>query len=248
MIVLRQFRKLISMEVRVFRREPIAVFFALIFPVFFLFLTMEVFIPAEAPREIVINYVTPSLMVLIIATGAIFGVPLSIVTYRQIKFLKRLTASGARSLTILGSIALANFMITVLGIALLAVAAMLVYDATLAGSLISFLAGFVFTFLSLGAIFLFIPAVVRSARAANALSQIIFFPVMFFSGVFIPLDMLPDWIAHYISPFIPITHAAELMQGLWLGTPLVDLIWQVLILLGILCLGLVIAVRAFRWE
>ncbi|MCL0063946.1 ABC transporter permease [Dehalococcoidia bacterium] len=248
MMVLRQFIKLTSTELKLFRREPIALFFTFIFPVFFLFLTMEVFIPGDVPREEVINRVSPALMVLIIASTAIFAVPLTIISYRNIKFLKRLKGSPVTPLTILGSLALSNFIVTVLGIALLAVVAVLVYDATLGGSLISFLAGFVLTFLSLGAIFLFIPAVARSPRTAIAISYIIFFPVMFFSGVFIPLGMLPDWIERYISPFIPITHAVELMQGLWQGDPLLDLTREVLILLGILCLGLVIAARTFRWE
>jgi ABC-2 type transport system permease protein len=240
--------KLTLTELRLFRREPIALFFTFIFPVFFLFLTMEVFVPADAPKEIVINYVTPSLMLLIIASTAIYGVPQTIVSYRQIKFLKRLKGSPVTPLTILGSFALANFIVTVLGIALLAVAAMLVYDASLAGSLISFLGGFVLTFMSLAAIFLFIPAVARSERTAIAISQIIFFPLMFFSGAFVPLDMLPDFIRSYITPFLPVTYGVQLLQGLWLGTPLSILIQEVFILLGVLCLGLVIAARTFRWE
>ncbi|MCL0058012.1 ABC transporter permease [Dehalococcoidales bacterium] len=248
MMILRQFMKLTSTELRLFRREPEALFFTFIVPVFFLFLIMEVFIPGDAPKEIVINYVAPSLMVLIIASTAIYGVPQTIVHYRKIKFLKRLKGSPVTPLTILGSLALADFIVTVLGIALLAVVAVLVYDASLAGSLISFLAGFVLAFLSLAAIFLFIPAVARSPRAASAIGMFIFFPVMFFSGVFVPLDMLPDWIVRYISPYLPVTYAVELMQGLWLGTPLGDLTREVFILLGILCLGLVIAALTFRWE
>ena len=248
MMVLRQFMKLTSTELKLFRREPEALFFVFIFPVFFLFLMMEVFIPGDAPREIVINYVTPSLMVLVIAGTAINSVPQTIVHYRKIKFLKRLKGSPVMPVTILGSLALADFIVTVLGIVLLTVVAVLVYDASLAGSLISFLAGFALAFVSLAAIFLFIPAVARSPRSAGAIGMFIYFPVMFFSGVLIPLDMLPDWIARYISPYLPVTHAVELMQGLWLGTPLLDLTREVLILLGILCLGLVIAARTFRWE
>jgi len=248
MMVLRQFVKLISTELMLTWREPIAVFFTFIFPAFFLFLMMEIFIPGEVPKEIAINNVTPSLMVLVIASSAIFAVPMGIVSYRKIKFLKRLRGSPVMPLTIMGSLGLANFIVTLLGIALLAVVAMLVYGASLAGSPISFLAGFVLTFLSLAAIFLFIPAVAHSERTAITIAQIIFFPVMFFSGVFMPLDMLPNWIARYISPFLPVTHAVELMQGLWLGTPFSDLTREVFILLGILCLGLVIAARTFRWE
>ncbi|MCL0074205.1 ABC transporter permease [Dehalococcoidia bacterium] len=248
MMIFRQSVKLISTELKLFRREPEALFFTFILPVFFLFLTMEVFIPGEAPKAIVINYVAPSLMVLIIAGTTIYSVPQTIVHYRKIKFLKRLKGSPVTPVTILGSLALSDFIVTVLGIALLAVTAVLVYDASLAGSLLSFLAGFVLAFLSLAAIFLFIPAVARSPRAASAIGMFIYFPVMFFSGVFIPLDMLPDWIVRYISPYLPVTHAVELMQGLWQGIPLLDLTREVLILLGILCLGLVIAARTFRWE
>lgn len=248
MILLRQFIKLTSAELSLFGREPIALFFTFIFPVFMLVVIMEVFVPAEAPKEIVINQVTPGLMVLIISSTAIFGVPTSIVSYRQNKFLKRLRGSPVTPLAILGGFGLANFIVTLLGIALLALVAVLVYDAALAGSLTSFLGGFVLAFLSLAAIFLFIPGVARSERTAIAISQIIYFPVMFFSGVFVPLDQLPDWITHYISPFIPVTYAVELLQGLWLGAALPDLTGEMLILLGVFLLGVVIAARTFRWE
>jgi ABC-2 type transport system permease protein len=248
MMVFKQFVKLTLTELKLFCREPIAVFFTFIFPVFFLFLTMEIFVPADAPKEIVINYATPCLMVLVIASPAIFGIPVTIVSYRKIKFLKRLKGSPVTPLTILGSLALANFVVTLLGIALLAATAMLVYDASLAGSLISFLGGFVLAFLSVAAIFLFIPAVARSERMAITISQVVFLPVVFFSGVVMPLDRLPEWIRSYISPYLPVTHAVELMQGLWLGMPLSDLSREVFILLGVFCLGLVIAARTFRWE
>jgi ABC-2 type transport system permease protein len=239
---------LTSAELTLFGREPIALFFTFIFPVFMLFMIMEVFVPPEAPMEIVINQVTPSLMTLIISSTAIFSVPMTMVSYRQVKFLKRLKGSPVTPLTILGSFGLANFTVTLLGIGLLAIVAMLIYGAVLAGSLVSFLGGFVLAFLSLAAIFLFIPAVAGSERVAIAISQITFFPVMFFSGVFVPLDRLPDWITRSISPFIPVTYAVELLQGLWMGAPLADLTREMLILLGVLFLGLVIAVRTFRWE
>ena len=248
MMIFRQFIKLTSTELKLFRREPESLFFTFILPVFFLFLIMEVFVPADAPKEIVINHIMPALMVLVIAGTAIYSVPQTIVHYRKIKFLKRLKGSPVAPATILGSLALSDFIVTALGIVLLAVVAVLVYDASLAGNLLFFLAGFVLAFVSLAAIFLFIPAVARSPRAASAIGMFIYFPMMFFSGVWMPLDMLPDWIVRYISPYLPVTHAVKLVQGLWLGTPLPNLTQEVLILLGILCLGLVIAARTFRWE
>jgi len=248
MSLIRQSLKLTSTELKLFRREPEAMIFTFIIPVFFLFLIMEVFIPDDVPREVVINHVAPALMVLVIAGTAIYSVPQTIVNYRKIKFLKRLKGSPIRPVTILSSLAMADFIVSGLGIALLAVVAVLVYDASLTGSLAFFLAGFILAFLSLAAIFLFIPAVARSPRAASTIGTFLYMPVMFFSGVWVPLDMLPEWIARYISPFLPVTHAVELMQGLWLGAPLGDLIGEALILVGVLWLGLMIAAASFRWE
>lgn len=248
MMVLRQFAMLTYTELKLFRREPEAVFFSLILPVFFLFLIAEVFIPDYPAPGIGINYITPALMVLVIANTAIYSVPQTMVNYRKIKFLKRLKGTPVTPVIILGSLGLADFIVAVLGIVLLAVTAMLVYGAGLAGDSLSFLVGFVLVFLSLAAFFLFIPAVARSPRAATAIGAVLFFPMMFFSGVFVPLEMLPAWIVNYISVVLPVTYAVALMQGLWLGTSLFDLGREVVVLLGVLCLGLIVAARTFRWE
>lgn len=248
MMILRQFIKLSLTELKLFTRDPEALFFNFIFPTFFLFVIMEIFIPANVPKEVVINQVAPPLMVFIIAQTALFGIPPTIVSYRHIKFFKRLHGSPITPLTTLGSIALANFIVTILGIVLLTAVAILHYDAVFDGNLISFITGFVLVFLSLASIFMFVSAVARSQRAASAIGMIMFFPMMFFSGVFMPLDMLPDWVRHYISPYIPVTYAVELMQELWIGTLLFDLTREVFILLGILGIGLLIAAYTFKWE
>ncbi|MEN4007492.1 MAG: ABC transporter permease [Methanobacteriaceae archaeon] len=248
MMILRQFIKLTLTELKLFTREPEALFFNFIFPTFMLFVIMEVFVPADAPKEIVVNQVVPPLMVLIITQTALLGMPPTIVSYRTIKFLKRLHGSPITPLTTLGSIVLANFIVTILGIVLLTAVAILHYDAVFDGSFLHFITGFVLVFLSLAAIFMFVAAVARSQRAASAIAMMVFFPIMFFSGVFVPLDMLPDWVRHYISPYIPVTYAVELMQELWLGTLLFDLTQEVFILLGILGIGLLITAYTFKWE
>ena len=243
----RQFMKLTTIELTLTLREPIAVFFAFVFPTFFLFLTMEVFIAPDVPREVVINYVMPSMMFLVIASTAIFGVPGTVASYREMKFLKRLKASPVTPLVLLSSFSVGNFILALLGVLLLIAVAMLVYGASFAGNPLSFFIGLCLSCVSLSAVFFFISAVGR-VRTSYIIAQIVFFPVMFFSGVFIPLDRLPAWIAHYISPLVPVTHAAELMQGLWLGTSLTDLINPVVVLLAMTCVGLVIGARTFRWE
>ena len=90
MTVLKQLSWLTANELMLFWRTPIAMFFTLMFPVAVLVLSMEVFIPADAPKELVVNHVAPSLLVLIMSSTAIYAVPGTIASYRQSKFLKRL--------------------------------------------------------------------------------------------------------------------------------------------------------------
>ncbi|MFW0859215.1 MAG: ABC transporter permease [Dehalococcoidia bacterium] len=246
--MIKQFLKLAVTEFKLTLREPLAVFFGFAFPVLFLFLTMEIFIPADAPKEIVVNYIVPPLMVLVIASTAIFGVPMTIVGYREIKFFKRLRATPLNPLVLLGSLGIANFIVTILGILLLVLGGKLFYQARFDGNLLIFSSGFLLGFLSLISMGFIIVSVGRTVRRTIVTSNIIFLPTMFFSGVFVPLDMLPDWTANYISPFMPMTYAVKLLQGLWLGEPLVDFAKEMIFLLGFLVLGLAISAKTFRWE
>jgi len=235
-------------ELVLFWREPVAMFFSLLFPVALLVLTMAVRTPTDAPKDIVTNHVVPTLMVLNMASMAIYGVPGTIASYRQSKFLKRLKCSPARPIAILGSLAASSFAVTMFGVGLLIVIAMWLYGARLAGSFIGLWGAFNLAFWSLSATFLFITSVTRSERISSTVSQVIFFPIMFLSGVFIPVERLPDWIARYVSPVIPVTHAVELMQGAWLGTPWDKLTVPIVALFGFLILGLAVATYTFKWE
>ncbi len=56
-------------------------------------------------------------------------------------------------------------------------------------------------------------------------------PMMLFSGTFFPLDILPDW-ARAIAYLLPLTHLAELLRAVMLQLEPVNLIWNLVMLLG----------------
>ncbi|MCL0058499.1 ABC transporter permease [Dehalococcoidia bacterium] len=242
------FLKLMFVEFKLTLREPMALIGTFFFPLLFLFLVMEVFIPEDVPPEIFVNLVLPQFIVIITATTAIFGVPITIVSYRRIKFMKRLKTTPVTPFPMLGAWGIANFALILLGMLPLIAVAKLLYGAEFGGEFLTFSAGFVLTILSLVFFFLIIAAVARTERAATGIAQITFSSVLFLSGAFVPLDMLPVWIARYISPLIPATYAVELLRGLWLGEPLLDLSKEVIVLSGFLIFGAIIATRTFRWE
>lgn len=175
---------------------------------------MEVFIPPDALKAIVINYTLPALMVLSITLTAIFGLPATIVAYRETKFFKRLKATPVSPVVVLGGLGIANFIMTLIGLLLLVIGGNILYQAQFEGNIIVFFSGFLLSLFSLISMGLVIVSLCRTVRKTTIVSEIVFFPMMFFSGVFVPINQFPGWISNYNSPFIPLTHSVKLLQGL----------------------------------
>ncbi len=86
-----------------------------------------------------------------------------------------------------------------------------------------------------------------NARAAQVISMVIFYPMMFLSGAGMPLEILPATIRR-ISDFLPLTYAVRLLRGLWFGEAWGAHLLEVAVLGGILVVCTALAARFFKWE
>ena len=100
------------------------------------------------------------------------------------------------------------------------------------------------SFFSLGFVIAGLPP---TARVAQVMGMVLFYPMLFLSGAAIPLQEMPQAIRS-LSKFLPLTHVVTLLQGLWFGAPWSDHVTEVLVLVGTLIVGALIAARTFRWE
>jgi ABC-2 type transport system permease protein len=95
------------------------------------------------------------------------------------------------------------------------------------------------------AIGLFIAAVAPNGRVAGAIGQILFYPLMFFSGLWLPIPSMPAVLQH-ISHATPLGAAWESFQDADLGR------WPpALALLTLVAYAVAFGVAAamlFRWE
>ena len=88
-------------------------------------------------------------------------------------------------------------------------------------------------------------SVIRSANAVRAVSFIIFYPMMFFSGGTLPSQFLPEAVKTAAS-VMPMTYSVNLLHSLWFGNG-----WDltaVVVLVGFMIAGILLAVRFFKWE
>ena len=75
--------------------------------------------------------------------------------------------------------------------------------------------------------------------------MVAFFPMMFLSGMTIPLMFMPPGVQEFAN-WLPLTHVVYLLQDIWL-----DDAWNSLsglILLGVLAVGTAVSTATFRWE
>jgi len=244
--------KLFVMQFKLYLREPVAFFFTLAYPTMLLLLFG--FIYGNQPdyefwgRSFgTVDASVPAYAGIIIGTVALMGIPIDTATSRETGILRRYRATPLHPAAYLAATVVVYLAIALLGMAILVIIGKLVFDLRVAGSWPSILAAFV---LSAGAFFsvgYLIASLVPTARVAQAVGMVIFFPMMFLSGAGIPLQMLPETLQK-VSDFLPLTYVVRLLQGLWFGEAWSALWLPTLVLAGILLAGTGLATRFFRWE
>jgi ABC-2 type transport system permease protein len=102
---------------------------------------------------------------------------------------------------------------------------------------------------SFAALGLAITSVIPNAEAAPAVVNATILPLLFISGVFIPIGAnAPRWV-DVVGRVFPVRHLVDAYLGAYYGQPLFDFSWRdvgVVALWGIA--GLVFAARRFSWE
>ncbi|HEX7949941.1 MAG TPA: ABC transporter permease, partial [Candidatus Limnocylindrales bacterium] len=88
----------------------------------------------------------------------------------------------------------------------------------------------------------------QTEEAANGMTSIVQFPLMFLSGIFFPLEIMPTWL-RTVATFMPLTYLGDALRQVMVGgTPFVPLWADMAILGGWLVACLAISARFFRWQ
>src|SRR5690606_7228210 len=88
----------------------------------------------------------------------------------------------------------------------------------------------------------------KNENQAAPLAQLITFPMMFLSGVFFPVFLMPEWLQS-ITRFIPLTPIVDSIRLIVTeGQSIFELGPQLAIIGAWIVVVYVIAFRVFRWE
>ena len=249
---MRGVMKFFVMQLKLYLREPVAFFFSLAYPALLLLLFGFIFGNDPDPEFWGRNFGTvdasvPAYAGIIIGTVALMGIPIDTAVSRETGVLRRYRATPLHPAAYLLASVAVYLMIALLGMAILVLTGKLVFGLRIAGSWLNVLAAITLSALSFYSLGYLIASLVPTARAAQAVGMVIFFPMMFLSGAGMPLQLLPEGLRK-VSDFLPLSYVVRLIQGLWFGELWSDLWLSVLVLIGMLVIATAISAKIFRWE
>ena len=228
-------------ELALLLREPVAVFFSLVFPVImYVFIGIPYASTEVAPGVRFIDVMFPSLILTVIANLLLMGVPIYLAELRSRGIDRRYATLPLR-----GGHFVAALLLSTLALIAGAVAVVLLVVAARDGvrselwspRLLLIMAGSIVWLSALGFL---IGALRVSARTTQALSTAVFFLMFFGSGAAMPLDQLPE-ILKRILEWNPLKQWLDVAVGLYTGTGVERVEWLRLLLALPLTLGCVLA-------
>jgi ABC-2 type transport system permease protein len=192
-------------------------------------------------------YFVPSILAMaLMQLGVFAAIPLA--AQREKLILKRLGATPLRRWALVVSNILMRLLIAGLQAAIIIGIGIALFDVDVIGSPFV-VAGLValgaVTFTAIGYV---IASYAKTEESANALTSIVQFPLMFLSGIFFPIDFMPEFLRP-IAAVLPLTYLGDALRQVMVGgTPYVPLAVGVAILAGWLVASFAISARFFRWQ
>jgi len=244
------FAKLTLVETKLILRDLFSVPISVVLPT----LLVVIFGSSASSREpnadlggiVPIDTVLPSLAIAV--TGAILGLnilPTYLGTHRERGILRRLSTTPAEPRALLGAQLVINLVIALASLALMYAVGALALGMSAPRHPVGFVAAYLLGLSALLAMGLLIAAVAKSARAATGWGFLLFFPSLFFAGIYMPKEVMPAVLSR-IGDFTPLGAFRQAVQDAWAGTA-PDRVQLIFLALLTVAFGTA-AARLFRWE
>lgn len=240
---------------KAFWRNPASAFFTFAFPLMFLVIftsllgsgTIEV-----APHVFIeqSTYYVAAMATFGVITACYTNIAISVCFSRDLGILKRTQGTPLPGWSYLSGRVIHAIIIALILVAITVAFGAAFYQAKIPGvpHLLEFLVVLLVGSLSFAALALALTSVIPNADASPAIVNASMLPLLFLSGIFIPLGVhTPEWIK-FVGKVFPVLHFADAMRASFYGAPFVFKWSDVLVVAVWGIAGLIGAARFFSWE
>lgn len=237
-------------QMRLFLREPVVVAFGLVFPAVLLLLIGNVFpgateVNAELGGKSLVEIYAPATAVMALLTLGIAMLPQALGLDRERGVLRRLSATPAHPRLLVA----AHVIVQAVAVTIATIAAVLVgrfaFGLPLPQAPIWFVVAFALSVVALLAVGVLIGAVVPTAQAGVGTGMLLYFPMLFFAGIYLPIEIMPAGL-RTLSGWTPAGAAVDALGDAWAGATPTSTSLLVLAVTAVVAAG--VATRVFRWE
>jgi ABC-2 type transport system permease protein len=237
---------------KAFWRNPASAFFTFVFPLMFL----VIFTALLGGGQVQVGgrlvhqsaYYVAAMASFAVITACYNNIAIGLTFQRDAGVLKRTNGTPLPAASYFAARVLHALLVALLLVAITAAFGRVFYQAEVptGATLVRFLVMLVVGAASFCALGFAVTAVIPNADAAAPIVNATILPLLFLSGIFIPLgDDAPAWIT-WTARIFPVKHFADGLQAGFLGTAFR---WSDVLIVGLWGLaGLIVAARFFSWE
>lgn len=203
--------------------------------------------PVQSTVMKMVDFLLPGVLAMAIMQLGVFG-SMRAVSLREQKVLKSLGATPLPRKMLIAAEVLVRMAIALLQALIMVAVGRLVFHVVMVNGW-HVLLGVVLlgaaTFVSLG---FFLASFPRTEDAAVGVAQVVQFPMMFLSGIFFPVEMMPSFLKPVMTA-MPLTYLADLLRQVMVGAPPAhSLFTNLAVLGGWTVVSIALAVMLWRWE
>jgi ABC-2 type transport system permease protein len=237
---------------KAFWRNPASAFFTFAFPLMFL----VIFTALLGKGEVRLGgrlihqsaYYVASMTAFAVMTACYNNIAMGLAFQRDAGVLKRTRGTPLPSAVFFGAKVMHALLVALLLVVITVTFGHLLYSAEVPTgvSLVQFLVMLVVGAASFCALGFAVTTVIPNSDAAAPIVNATILPLLFLSGVFIPIgDGAPAWIS-WVADIFPVKHFADGIQAGFLGT---TFLWSDVLIVGLWGVGaLLVTLRFFSWE
>jgi len=245
----KPFWELVKVQAKLVLREPYSIIFGVALPIFLLIIfgsvsTFREPISSDTTMTVFDIYI-PILMVTVLIMIGLLGLPIPIVRDREIGWLRRISTTPVSPTKLLAAQVTINIILAAVGFVILVAGSILIFGVNIVFDIPGFVLSLVLATMAMFSLGILIAAVAPSQGAANGMMMALLYPLLFFAGIYVPMQVLPSGL-QTVASFTPVGAAVKALESSIQGT--FPSIIPLLVMTAYTAFFSYIAIRYFRWE
>lgn len=242
------FWELLKVQGKLALREPMGLVFGIALPLILLLIFGNIPTfnePIEGSSFTLFKLYIPILMVTVLIFIGLFGLPIPLLRDREIGWLRRISTTPISPTKLLAAQTVIYLILAAVGYTIVMAGSILIFGVELAFNISGFILALVLATLAMFSLGLLITAVAPSQSTGNGITMALLYPLLFFAGVYVPIQVLPSGL-QTAALFTPVGAAVNALNSSMNGS--FPSFVSLAVMAAYAAVFGFVAIRYFRWE